>query len=139
MGVLILELVDNGSELKYSVLFSGIGEDRGGFAIDTFDGETIFAVFKQNKIYTIVEYRVQYQLNNWSWALVSERKTTSKVIDVDVARDFAVVQGLNHHEIYFYGIDPMFTTFSNHNKNIFSYPGLRDFDFFNRHHSGNAT
>lgn len=78
-------------------MMSGIGPQFGGIALDTFDGSSVFGIYKINGLYHAIEFYIQYHTQDWEiFEVYTSRK---KIVDVKVNEDFAVLQGMNYHRV----------------------------------------
>jgi hypothetical protein len=94
-GIIVIEITR-----PFSVrllVHNSIGQLKGGQALDTYDGKSLFAVYKGPTYYEAIEYIVS--LDTEQWEVIQTIKSRTKIVDVRVNDDFAVLQGLNHHQV----------------------------------------
>ncbi|CAK90950.1 unnamed protein product (macronuclear) [Paramecium tetraurelia] len=124
-GLILAYMYINSSEFKFELVMS-LEEQRGGIAVDTKNGQNIFAAFEQNGIYFYIEYLVNFSQKIFS--IITKQVSNYRIVDVDATDEFAIISGVNHHQIVFNnGYDFLAP---NKEKILFTQIGMRDFQFF---------
>ncbi|CAK79621.1 unnamed protein product (macronuclear) [Paramecium tetraurelia] len=97
-----------------------------GIAVDTKNGQNVFAAFEDNGIHFYIEYYVDFTKRSYS--IITKRESNYRILDVDATDEFAIISGVNNHQIVFQnGYDFI----APHKQQIrFSQIGMRDFEFF---------
>lgn len=66
-----------------------VNPTKGGIAVDTKNGINVFVAYKQLHKYMVHEYWIDYAQKEWD--LINEVRLHSKILDVDVAEEFAII------------------------------------------------
>lgn len=64
-GIIILLVYFINNEIYFDVLMTRMGGLQGGFALDTYDGSSVFGLYKINYLYYAIEFRINYSNNSW--------------------------------------------------------------------------
>ncbi|CAD8149144.1 unnamed protein product [Paramecium pentaurelia] len=124
-GLILAYMFINQQEFEFELVYN-LESQKGGIAVDTKNGNNVFAAFEQNGIYYYIEYLVDFSQKSCS--IITKQQINYRILDVDATDEFAIISGVNHHQIVFNnGYDFLAP---NKEKILFTQIGMRDFQFF---------
>ncbi|CAD8043391.1 unnamed protein product [Paramecium primaurelia] len=124
-GLILAYMFINQQGFQFEIVIN-VESQKGGIAVDTKNGKNVFAAFEQNGIYFYIEYLVNF--NEKSYSIITKQESNYRIVDVDATDEFAIISGVNHHQIVFNnGYDFLAP---HKEKIVFTQIGMRDFQFF---------
>lgn len=126
-GIMALKVGYSGESVESVVLVGQVGETQNGVIVEGW-GESVFGVYKNHRHYTIQEYHFDFKHGN-SWQVLATYTSRTKILNVKMTRDVAVLQGINYHRVLFYGVRHDFKYYSANRRMDFFHGGLRDIGF----------
>ncbi|CAD8050349.1 unnamed protein product [Paramecium primaurelia] len=124
-GLILAYMFINQQQFEFELVYN-LESQKGGIAVDTKNGNNVFAAFEQNGIYYYIEYLVDFSQKSCS--IITKQQINYRILDVDATDEFAIISGVNHHQIVFNnGYDFLAP---NKEKILFTQIGMRDFQFF---------
>lgn len=88
-GILIVKLTHFANEISIELIMDNISPQAGGIALDTINGNNVFAVYKQLHRYYVVEYYIDVYTN--TRYILNDFKTYQTILDVDATDEFAIL------------------------------------------------
>ncbi|CAD8052638.1 unnamed protein product [Paramecium sonneborni] len=124
-GLIVAYMFINKEGFQFEIAVD-IESQKGGIAVDTKNGKNVFVAYQVNGIHFYVEYLVNF--NEKSYSIITKKESNYRILDVDATDEFAIISGVNHHQIVF---NNGYEFIAPHqDKIMFTQIGMRDFQFF---------
>ncbi|CAD8048031.1 unnamed protein product [Paramecium sonneborni] len=125
LGLILAYMFVNQVGFQFEIIIQ-VESQKGGIAVDTKNGKNLFAAYEVNGNYFYIEYLVNF--NEKSCSIITKKESNYRIVDVDATDEFAIISGVNHHQIVF---NNGYDVLAPHKEKImFTQIGMRDFQFF---------